>query len=242
MSELFTGSRTVSLTLQQLAEIPVPSPTEFDFTAVGDLIDQAGRLMSEARQQIEHVRGEAGIVLERAPIETLYRHTFWVDDIDTLRAWSWQDVERYSIRREGRLRVRGLRRLTDAVDLAGHRANTDLLDQMPGFTINSDDLRTDWYLALPVSQASNDCDVQKTSAKRYFSINTESLLVPTVGNISAAPVVVPQSVLDDAQQPLMVPVSWLPLIGMSWPRSPVGRPTCLSIGSVSISMPPLASR
>jgi hypothetical protein len=217
MSELFMGSRAASLTLEQLADIPVPSPHEFDFAAVSDLVDQAGRLMNDARQQIEHVRGEVGIVLESAPTGTLDRLTFWVEDIDTLRAWSWQDVERYSIRRTARLRVRGLQRLAEAVDLPSYRASTEVLGQRPSFTVDSDDLRNDWYLALPVDRSY--ADGRTAAVKRYFSIESEALLVPTVGDISAAPVVVPSSIVDDTQQPLMIPTSWLPLVGMTYPRS-----------------------
>jgi hypothetical protein len=219
LAELFMGSRAASLTLEQLGEIPVPDPHEFDFAAVGELIDRAGQLMSDARLQVEHVRGEVGIVLEDAPTEALSQLTFWVEDIDTLRAWSWQDVERYSVRRTGRLRVRSLQRLADAVDLPGHRAKTQVLTQKPNFTIDSDHLREDWYLALPVRRAGEGSAELSPLGKRYFAIETEALLVPTVGNITAAPVVVPRSVIDDAQQPLMVSISWLPLIGLSYLRS-----------------------
>lgn len=219
LTALASGSRMTSLTLDQLTEIPIPSPDESDFTAVGALIEQAGQLMHDARRQLEQVRGEVGGVLENAPSETLSQITCWLPDIDSLRAWSWQDMERSSVRRLGRFRLRGVQRLADAVDLPRHRAKTDLLNQKPSFTIDSDALREDWYLAFPICNASDGEERSSSLGKRYFSVDAEAVLVPTVGDIAAAPVVVPQSVIDAAQQPLMVPISWLPLIGLSFPRS-----------------------
>ena len=220
MSGLFMGSRVASLTIEQLLEIPVPSPNEFDFTAVHTLIDRAGRLMNESHQQIEHVRGEVGIALENAPTEARSQLTFWLDDINSLRAWSWRDVQRYSVRRTARLRVRGLQRLADVVDLPTHRAKTEALDKNPEFTIDSGDIRSDWYLALPEHrEGPADLVARIPSKKRFFRVSSEALLVPTVGDIAAAPVFVSQGVIGEADPPLMVPISWLPLIGLQHPRS-----------------------
>lgn len=220
MSDLVLGNRAASLTIDQLIEIPVPSPREFDFDSIHRLVDQAGLRMNEARKAVSQVRGEVGIELENAPTESLSQLTFWLDDIDALRAWAWQDVQRYSVRRKARRAVRGLQYISEAVSFAGHRASTEAVDRIPSFTIDAKDVRSDWYLALPEQQrAASEQATDELVLKRYFSVSDEALLIPTVGDIAASPVVVPQETIVEGDSPLMVPTSWLPIVGLQHPRA-----------------------
>lgn len=220
MSDLMRGNHAASLTIEQLNEVPIPSPLQFDFDSVHRLVEQAGLLMNEARKAVSLVRGEVGIELENAPTKSLSQLTFWLEDIAALRAWSWQDVERYSVRRKARGAIRGLQYLSEAVSFAEHRASTENLERIPSFTIDANDVRTDWYLALPKQQKSVGEQANTEHVlKRYFSVTEEALLIPTVGDITASPVVVPQESIDGANSPLMVPTSWLPIVGLEHPRA-----------------------
>jgi hypothetical protein len=44
-------------------------------------------------------------------------------------------------------------------------------------------------------------------------------LIPTVGDILAAPVVIPDEAYSDATVPLLVSMHWLPLVGLRYPRA-----------------------
>ncbi|TWT64408.1 hypothetical protein [Rubinisphaera italica] len=217
MSDLFLGSRQASLTLEQLFDIPIPKPVEAEFEEVDDLVQRAGQLMSDGAGIVGQIRGEVGIALENAPTETLEKSTFWMDDIDELGAWSFQDVRRYWTRRRARAAVKSLQRLAEAVDLSSHRAKTEYGDPTPPFTIDSDDVRSHWYLALPRLRPGEPTD--KPGTRRFFAVDREALLISTMGNIAAAPVLVPQMILDQTDEPLMVPISWLPFVGLRHPRS-----------------------
>ena len=220
MADRLTGSHAASLTIDQLNKTPIPSPSQFDFDSIHRLVDQAGLLMNEARKAVSQVRGEVGIELENAPTKSLSQLTFWLEDIAALRAWSWQDVERYSVRRKARGVIRGLHYLSEAVSFADHRASTEIVERIPSFTIDANDVRSDWYLALPEQQKSvGERATDENVLKRYFSVAEEALLIPTVGDITASPVVVPQESIDGGNSPLMVPTSWLPIVGLQHPRA-----------------------
>lgn len=217
MSDLFLGSRQSSLTLEQLMDIPVPQPSAVNLETVNDMVQRAGQLVSDGTAILTQIRGEVEIQLEHAPVETLAKSTFWLDDIDEIRAWAFQDVRRYWTRRRARRAIKGLQPLSEAVDLAGSRAKTAYGDPTPPFTIDSDDIRSHWYLALPRVLPTETTD--KPGSRRFFAVDQEALLVSTMGNVAAAPVLVPKVVIEEACETLMVPISWLPFIGLRHPRS-----------------------
>ncbi len=110
--------------------------------------------------------------------------------------------------------------LSEAVSFADHRASTEVVERIPSFTIDANDVRSDWYLALPEQQKSvGERATDENVLKRYFSVAEEALLIPTVGDITASPVVVPQESIDGGNSPLMVPTSWLPIVGLQHPRA-----------------------
>jgi hypothetical protein len=55
--------------------------------------------------------------------------------------------------------------------------------------------------------------------KRFFEVDLECLLIPTVGNITAAPVVLPGELVGPNRPPVMVPIYWLPLVKLDRPRA-----------------------
>jgi hypothetical protein len=85
--------------------------------------------------------------------------------------------------------------------------------------INANDLRADWYLAIPSAANANDDSIPERPARRLFAVCQESLLIPTVGNIAGEPVVVTERSLRHAIAPLASTIHWLPLAGLPYPRA-----------------------
>ena len=84
-------------------------------------------------------------------------------------------------------------------------------------------MRPDWHLAIPEPLHHQDdatTPEHTTSAlQRFFAVDRECLLIPTVSNIVAAPLVVPAEVFNNVALPLTVPIHWLPLAGLRYPRA-----------------------
>jgi len=222
LSGLLVGSRSASLTIERLSDIPVPSPRHFDFAQVSNLVDAAGELVKAGCEILDRVRGHIGMVLEGAPTEPT-RHPFtWVAEPAWLQGWGWSDVQRYLLISRLRLRAGSLIRLGDAIDLDAYRAKT--IDVSAGIRgMESDDLRPDWYLGLPTSKPAmaNESDEMPSRAtpKRFFEVDRECLLVPTAGDITASPVVIPSERTVRGHPPVMVPIYWLPLVNLPHPRA-----------------------
>jgi hypothetical protein len=220
--QFFTGGRVVTLTKDQLAAIPIPSPTKYDFSQISKLVDQAGALVHAGQESLDHARGEVELYLQEAPVDFLLDNHLWLQDINVLQGWCWQDVQRYWLHDRAQWQVRRLARLGEAVDLWSHRAKT-VAENQRAFVLENDDLRPDWYLALPELRQHPELESspeQATSTtRRFFAVDREALLLPTVSNIVAEPVVVPTEVFERAGMPLLVPIHWLPLIGLPYPRA-----------------------
>ena len=222
LSQRPAGRSTATLTKEQLGMIPVPSPAWCDFGQIAALVEQATALAHEGQDLLEHVRGGVGLLLEDAPTTMLLDDHLWLPDADVLQGWCWQDVQRYWLRDRAQWQVRGLKPLYEVVDIPSHQPKTSVGD-WPAFVLETDDMRPDWYLALP--EPLNSQEVASTPARtasatqRFFAVDNECLLIPTVSNIVAAPVVVPEEVFSRVAEPLMVPMHWLPLAGLRYPRA-----------------------
>lgn len=221
LNSLLVGTRSASLTIEQLSKIPVPSPRHFDFAEVAELVDAAGELVKAGCEILDRVRGHLGMMLEGAPTEPTKRKFTWVAEPDWLQGWGWSDVQRYLLISRLRLRAGSLVRLGDVIDLDASRAKTvDVVADAQA--LDSNDLRPDWYLALPSNPAVPD-DFEGTLSqavpKRFFEVDRECLLIPTVGNIAAAPVVMPGELFGPDRPRVMVPIYWLPLANLAWPRA-----------------------
>jgi hypothetical protein len=219
---LLVGTRSASLTIEQLSETPVPSPRHFDFAQVDELVDAAGELVKAGCEILDRVRGHLGMMLEGAPTEPTKRTFTWVAEPAWLQGWGWSDVQRYLLLSRLRLRAGSLVRLGDVVDLEASRAKTiDVLAQVRG--LESDELRPDWLLALPTAKpataAESDDMPARATPKRFFEVDRECLLIPTVGDIAGSPVVIPADLDGPARPPVMVPIYWLPLVNLSRPRA-----------------------
>jgi hypothetical protein len=168
------------------------------------------------------VRGEVGAVLESAPVDTDPRIAVWFTKLADLDGWGWQELESYWLRERAQWSVRGLKPLNEVFPVSDFRLQT-IIPRGRFRVLNTEDLRPDWYLAIPDADCvdydgATDPDVGPL-AKRLFAIDQESLLIPTVGNITGEPVVVPCTKLQDAAAPLAVPIHWLPLAGLPYPRA-----------------------
>lgn len=222
LNGLLVGTRSASLTIEQLSEVPIPSPRHFDFAEVDKLVDTAGELVKGGCEILDRVRGHVGMMLEGAPTEPTERNFTWVAEPDWLQGWGWSDVQRYLLVSRLRLRAASLVRLGDVIDVDASRAKTvEAAGKVRA--LESDDVRPDWYLALPTTNPAGPDELEDTTArttpKRFFEVDRESLLIPTVGNIAGAPVVVPEELLGQSSGPLLVPSHWLPLEGLRFPRA-----------------------
>ena len=117
LSGLLVGTRSASLTIEQLSDIPVPSPRHFDFAQVDELVDAAGELVKAGCEILDRVRGQLGMVLEGAPTEPTKCTFTWVAEPAWLQGWGWSDVQRYLLISRLRLRAGSLVRLGDVIDL-----------------------------------------------------------------------------------------------------------------------------
>lgn len=220
--QFFTGSRVVTLTKDRLGEIPIPSPIHYDFSQIYEIVDQAGALVHKGHEAIDRVRGEVGLQLQEAPVAFLPENHLWIQDINVLQGWCWQDVQRYWLHDRAQWQVRKLTRLSEVADLWSHRAKT-VTESQRAFMLENDDIRPNWYLALPGLQQHPELESspeQATSTtRRFFAVDREALLLPTVSNIVAEPVVIPKEVFERAEAPLLVPIHWLPLVGLRYPRA-----------------------
>ncbi len=222
LSGLLAGTRSASLTIEQLGETPVPSPRHFDFAQVDELVEAAGKLVKAGCEILDGVRGHLGMMLEGTPTEPTKCTFTWVADPAWLQGWGWSDVQRYLLLSRLQLRAGSLVRLGDVVDLEASRAKTiDVLAQARG--LESDELRPDWHLALPTSKPAmateSDDMPARATPKRFFEVDRECLLIPTVGDIAGSPVVVPANLDGLDRPPVMVPIYWLPLVNLPWPRA-----------------------
>jgi hypothetical protein len=219
---LLVGTRFASLTIDQLSDIPIPSPRHFDFAHVDGLVDTAGELVKAGCEILDRVRGHLGMMLEGAPTEPTQHAFTWVAEPAWLQGWGWSDVQRYLLISRLQLRAGSLVRLGDVVDLEASRAKTiDVLAQVRG--LESDELRPDWHLALPTVKSvkadeSGDTPARATP-KRFFEVDCECLLIPTVGDIAGSPVVIPAERITPGLAPVMVPIYWLPLVNLPRPRA-----------------------
>ena len=222
LGQLPTTGRTTTLTKAQLCEIPVPSPAHFDFGQITARVDQASALAREGRKRLDHVRGEVGLWLERAPVGDLPEDSLWLSDPDVLQGWGWRDVQRYWLRNQAQWQVRGLKQLDNVIDMGSHRSKT-VVGNQPALVWETGAIRSDWLLALPEppnhAESTLSPDRAVSATQRFFAIDRECLLIPTVGDIVAPPVVVPQDVFNGAAVPLVVPIHWLPLVGLRYPRA-----------------------
>jgi len=70
-------------------------------------------------------------------------------------------------------------------------------------------MRPDWYLAFPEPLQHQDAattpEDTAAASQRFFAVDRECLLIPTVSNIVAAPLVVPMETFNNIALPLMVP-------------------------------------
>lgn len=222
LRQLPTSGHTTTLTKEQLRQIPVPSPAQCDFGQIVALVDRASTLAYEARGRLERIRGSVGLLLEYAPTSDLPQPHLWLSDLAILHGWCWQDVRRYWLRHQAQWRVRGLQPLHDVIDLTFYRAKT-VGGGQPGVVLETNDLRPDWYLARPELAERHESASTPTrtapATQRFFAIHGECLLIPTVGDILAAPVVIPDEVFSDTTVPLLVSIHWLPLVGLRYPRA-----------------------
>jgi hypothetical protein len=222
LGQLLATDRKATLTKDQLGEIPVPSHGQFDFGQIADLVDQASALAHGGKEALDRVRGGVGLMLERAPT-ALFRNNYqWLPAPDGLQGWCWQNVQRHWLLDRAQWQVPGLKRLHEVITLSSHRPKT-IVEGDPAFVLDSSDVRPDWYLALPEPSNHQEAEFlapQAVSArKRFFAIHHECLLIPTVGNIVSEPAVIPEEMLQRGAGPLMVPIHWLPLTGLSYPRA-----------------------
>lgn len=222
LSGLLVGARSASLTIEQLSDIPVPSPRYFDFAQVGELVAAAGELVKAGCEILDRVRGQLGMVLEGAPTEPTKRNFTWVAEPAWLQGWGWSDVQRYLLISRLRLRAGSLVRLGEVIDLDACRAKTiDVHARTCG--LESDELRPDWYLALPICKLATAIEPDempsRVTPKRFFEVDRECLLIPTVGDIAGSPVVIPDERFNPSDTPVMVPIYWLPLVNLSRPRA-----------------------
>lgn len=222
LSQLPAGGRTATLTKEQLSMIPVPSPTRCDFGQIATLVEQAAALAREGQDLLEHVRGGVGMLLAEAPTAVLLGNHLWLPDADVLQGWCWQDVQRYWLRDRAQWQVRGLKPLHEVVDISSHRPKT-VVGEQRAFVLETEDVRPDWHLALPeppcYQEDATTPEYTASATQRFFAVDGECLLIPTVSNIVAAPLVVPTEVFNHVALPLMVPIHWLPLADLRYPRA-----------------------
>lgn len=219
---LMVGTRSASLTMEQLSNVLVPSPRHCDFAQIFELVSVAGKLMKDGREILDRVRGRLGMIMEGAPTELNKRRLTWVDQMDCLRGWGWADVQRHLLISELQLRPGSLMPLGDLVDLDACRVKTiDVPAQARG--LENDELRPDWYLALPKAKPVSVSDAleipTRTTSKRFFGVDGECLLIPTVGDITGPPVVIPAERALAESPAINVPIYWLPLINLATPRA-----------------------
>jgi hypothetical protein len=142
--------------------------------------------------------------------------------IAALSGWGWQDVERHWLRDRAVWQVQRLRPLREVVDLGRGQPSTVAAAE-GRHVLSTDDLRPDWLLVLPrpgaEAAASPALTDEPAGSQRFFAVDGECLLIPTVGDISGAPVVVPEAVIRGSEGLLMVPVRWLPVGGLAFPRA-----------------------
>lgn len=222
LNGLLVGTRSASLTIDQISEIPVPSPRHFEFEQIDELVDAAGEAVRAGCETLDRVRGQIGMMLEGAPTEPTRRTFTWLPEPAWLQGWGWTDVQRYLLVSRLRLRAGSLVRLGDVIDLDAARAKT--VDMTVAMTeLDSDDIRHDWHLVLPASKLNTTEDslepTSRVAPKRFFEVDRECLLIPTVGNITAAPVVLPGESVGPNRPPVMVPIYWLPLVKLDRPRA-----------------------
>jgi hypothetical protein len=217
---MMAGGRSASLTIEQLSAIPVPSPRHFDYHQVDELVDAAGELVRAGCEVLDRVRGEISMRLEGAPIELSKRAFTWVAEPAWLAGWGWSDVERYLLATRLRFQAGTLVQLGEMIDLGAHRAST--VDAVGGARgLDSNEVRPDWYLALPTTKPANGGNEPstRTTPMRHFEVDRECLLIPTVGDVTGAPVVIPEELAGSDRMPVAVPTYWLPLVKLAWPRA-----------------------
>lgn len=222
LNGLLVGTRSASLTIDQIREIPIPSPRHFEFEQIDELVDAAGEAVRAGCEILDRVRGQLGMMLEGAPTEPTRRTSTWIPEPAWLQGWGWTDLQRYLLISRLRLRAGSLVRLGDVVDLDAARTKTvDVTAETKG--LDGDDIRPDWHLVLPASKTTTTEESTEPTSRvvprRFFEVDRECLLIPTVGNIAAAPVVLPGELVGPDRPPVMVPIYWLPLVKLDRPRA-----------------------
>jgi hypothetical protein len=180
---------------------------------------RADELMREALRVIDDVRAEVALGLEHVPTEAPKRH-LWFRLTDHERGWAWRDVCGETVRRRAVWSTPGLVRLGDLVKIAEHRPKT-VVPRKPQLVLEWCDVRSDGYLAIPdYTRPPRPVERQHDSPeRRFYEVDEPCLLVPLVGDVEAAPVLLAPPWLEPEAGPLAVPGRWLPLRGLRWPRT-----------------------
>ena len=215
-------ARSAILTKEELGEVLVPSPNHFDFKEIASLLEAAGKLVAEGYETLESVREQIDRSLEGAPTEPLQQQFAWMTDPTWLPGWGWTDVQRELLVTRTRLPETSLIRLDEIMHRRGEQAKTVFVET-PVPALRRDDIRSDWYLAIPAPwpepPISDPVQKPRSDSRREFLVTRECLLIPTVGDIAAPPVVIPGKQLRQSGSQLRVAVSWLPLQGLEFPRA-----------------------
>jgi hypothetical protein len=140
LGQLLATDRVVTLTKDRLSEILVPSPSQFDFGQIVDIVDQASAAAREGKEALDRVRGEVGLILERTPTAIFLNNYQWLPTPEGLHGWCWQNVQRHWLLDRAQWQVRGLSRLNEVIALSSHRPKT-IIEGNPAFVLGSSDVR-----------------------------------------------------------------------------------------------------
>ena len=216
LAGLSVGFGTSSLSVEELCDVPMPKLNAAQTAQVHHAVQDAAELAERAMQRIELVRGEVGVVLERAPVDAVHDHAMYVSDIERLRGWSWQDAQRAIALEKGQKFIKSLRPFGELVNLKSQRGNGLDGGASEGFLVNASAMQRDAYLALPDRVSA---EVITTLALALSVVDSEALLVPAAGNILASPAVIPQAWFDEHGSKVSVSGAWVAVAGARYPRA-----------------------
>jgi len=217
------ASHSRTLTTDELSNLPVPSPAHRDVSQLAELVNKAGRLAGTGREIVEQVRGAVALHLEDVPSGSLSENFAWIPDLAAIQGWGWADAQRHWVRDRAQWRIRSLKPLCDVVNLGASHRKT-VVWRTGVRVLQMDDLRPDWYLVVPAGRhvrhgAHTEPTIGDRASRRFFEADRECLLIPTVGDITGEPLVLPEIVTRAQAAPLLIPIHWLPLAGLRYPRA-----------------------
>lgn len=211
---LMAGSTIPTLTRDAIGRILVPDPQQPKAYHLLEELKASKASIAEAESALATTRANVDRIFENAPSDISADNFQWVTTHRMPPDWGWQNVLHHSVIKDGQNRLQAVARLGELPHLNLQRGGF-LKAPAQLKRLSTSGFRTQWHLAL-LESVENESGAQ---TKAGLVLDRKALLVPMVGNIESAPIVIDEDLIEQASGAIVVPVHWGVITDFDWLRS-----------------------